>query len=247
MIRFVFLFFVLVLLILTAQDGAEKKPTKLGPELLKNGSLESGKGRAPDGWNEPDNLTVFWSESPDGRGKCLKFDNDVLLSDLKRRWKEMKLPPDKRPPARLSRRPTEKEKYKTVAATYGAQIWSAYFPLEHGKKYLFSLRFYSKGPRMEAFVKGYAEIEGEKREVYRAHLPCKPRKDDLNRWKEFWMVFKVRHPSYNVKWGRVQLLVYWPRGVAYVDDVSVRKVLEDVASASEKGEKERQKSYGERR
>ena len=235
----------LLSLLVLAQDEEEKKPTKLGPELVENGDFESGK-EVPKGWDEPDELTTFWVKSPDGKGKCLKFDNDILLSDLKKRWKEMKLPRDKRPPAKISHRPTQKEQYSTVAATYGAQIWSQYFPLEHGKKYLFSLRFWSKGPKMEAFVKGYAEIDGEKREVYRAHLPCMPKKEDLNKWCQFWMVFKVRHPSFKVKWGRVHLLVYWPRGVAYVDDVSVRAVLEDAPSALEKARKEKEKVYGKK-
>jgi len=231
-------------LLLFAQEDEEKPPKTVGQELVKNGDFEAGKD-VPEGWDEPDDLTVFWVKSPTGKGKCLKFDSDVLLSDLKRRWKEMKLPKDKRPPAKMSHRPTEKEQYDTVAATYGAQIWSHYFPLEHGKKYLFRLRYFSKGPKMKAFVKGYAEIDGEKREVYRAHLPCNPEKEELNNWKEFWMVFKVRHPSYKIKWGRVHLLVYWPRGEAFVDDVSVRRVADTTPSESEKALKQKKKVYGE--
>jgi len=231
----------LALVALTAQD--ERKPTKLGKELVKNGDFEAGK-EVPEGWDEPDDLTVFWVKSPTGEGKCLKFDNDVLLSDLKKRWKEMELPRDKRPPAKMSRRPTKKDELNTVAATYGAQIWSDYFPLEHGKKYLFRLRFYSMGPKMEAFIKGYVDVDGERREVYRAHMSCKVKKKELNKWREFWMVFKVKHPSYKIEWGRVHLVVYWPRGVAYVDDVSVKKVLEDVPSAGEKAIKERDRAHG---
>ncbi len=220
-------------------DPAEqaKKPEKLGKEVVTGGDFEEGEDGAPKGWDEPDGLTVFWAEAPDGKGRCLKFDSAVLKSEWKRRYEEMKLERDKRPKARPKTPPTEKQKYRTIAATYGAQIWSDYFPLEHGKRYFITLKYRTQTPWAKAFVKMYANIDGEKREVARAQVPLYNKKDDRNRWVEYYFTFKAKHRRYKVEWGRVQLGVYWPPGVAYVDDVSVREVLDEEKAPGPDGEK----------
>lgn len=219
-------------LLLLADDKTNEKPEKLGEEVLLNGDFEKPDEDCKDvpaGWDEPDDLTVFWVANPHGDGKVLKFDSAVLKNEVKARKEEMKIPREKRPKAKPKTPPTEKQKYGTIAATYGAQIWSHYFPLEHGKTYIVSVRYLSERPKAKLFIKGYAEFGKERRIVYRAHLPLNPKKDELNRWKEFWMEFTPKNPNPNlkVKWGKVELMIYWPPGIAYADDVSIRPVLNE--------------------
>jgi len=226
-------------ILLIADDANEEKPKNLGEEVLPNGDFEKADKKCKDipaGWDEPDELTVFWVDSPDGKGKVLKFDSAVLEDEVKARKEEMKLPREKRPKPKPKTEPTERQKYKTIAATYGAQIWSHYFPLEHGKTYVVSVRYYSERPKAKLFIKGYAEFGKERRIVYRAHLPLDPKKDELNSWKEFWMEFTPQNPNPNlkVKWGKVKLMIYWPPGVAYADDVSIRPLLKEKNNAPKK-------------
>ncbi|MCX7702742.1 MAG: hypothetical protein N2234_01375 [Planctomycetota bacterium] len=220
--------FVVTGLVLLAGEQPKEKPKNLGEEIVKNGDFESGK-ETPDGWDEPNDLTVFWVTDEDGKNKVLKFDSAVLEEEVKARNEEMKKAREERPKAKVKTEPTEKQKYSTIAASYGAQIWSDYFSLKTGQSYLLTVRYKSGNPSAKVFVKGYAEFGEEKRIVYKAHLPIDPKKEDLNKWVEYWMVFtpKASNPKNEVKWGKVELMIYWPPGVAYVDDVSIRPVLEE--------------------
>jgi len=231
--------FIAVCLILIAGERPKEKPKNLGDEIIKNGDFETGKD-APEAWDEPNDLTVYWCANPDGKGKVLKFDSAVLEEEVKARNEEMKKPKEERPKAKQKTEPTDAQKYGTIAASYGAQIWSDYFPLKAGQSYLLTVRYKSGSPAAKVFIKGYAEFGEERRIVYKAHLPVDPKKEDLNKWVEYWMVFTPRasNPNNEVKWGKVELMVYWPPGVAYFDDISVRPVLEEKKPDGEKPKKE---------
>jgi len=217
----------LLLTTVQAREGLIEDGANLGPELLPQGDFENGEG-SPEGWDEVDDISGYWVKRPGGKGKCLKFDSDIYPKDVDARAEEMKLPRDKRPKAR-PKTPTSGKKYNTIAGGRGALLWSDYVEVEPGATYRFVAEVNTYAPETKLFIKGYTEIKGERRIGYKKYLKCIPEdKNDLGSWKFYSQDFTVENPynkSMKFKWVKVMIMVFWPPGEAYIDNVSIKKVI----------------------
>ncbi len=131
---------------------------------------------------------------------------------------------------------------RPVAATTGVLYYSAYFPVEPGKRYLLRVRWRSTGTAAKVFVKCYDTLrtrfrerrrqdpvgvgasDEELREVYRlqANLKGAP-----NQWHVHVEEFTPKHRKYRPRWARVMLYAYWPPGTVEWDDVEIREIAAD--------------------
>ena len=207
------------------KDG--EKDISVGPELLANGDFEKGKD-GPEDWDEADDLSSFHVKRPGSKGRCLRFDSDVYPADVDARAEEMKLPKGKRPKAQ-PKTPTSGKKYNTIAGGRGALLWSDYVEVEPGANYLLRAEVNTYAPEVKLFIKGYAEVRGEKRIGYKKYLTCLPEdKNDLGSWKTYICDFTPENPhnkKLKFKWAKVMIMVFWPPGEAYVDNISIKKIL----------------------
>jgi hypothetical protein len=121
-----------------------------------------------------------------------------------------------------------------VAEGPGMLYYSDFFPVQEGKKYVFSVDIKSEGPVPRPFIKGYAlapDVHGKvaRRRFYQrqSQFPA------TSRWQTYSMTFTPRViPSYRgrfeIKWGRVMLYAYLKPGRIYFDNVIVREAPPDV-------------------
>lgn len=223
-----------------AEEGLKDDGANLGPELLPQGDFEKGKD-SPDGWDEVDDLTSFYVKRADGsgkEGKCLKFDSDVYNKEVEARKKEMKLAKKKRPRAKPKTKTTGK-KYNTVAGGKGALLWSYYVEVEPGDTYRLVAQVKTYAPEVKIFVKGYAKVRGRMRIGYKKYLTCKPQdQNELGQWKFYTTDFIPQNPhnkKLKFKWIKVMIMVFWPPGEAYVDNISIRKILKTTKKDDKKG------------
>jgi hypothetical protein len=118
-------------------------------------------------------------------------------------------------------------------------MWSDYFKVEHGSTYRIVAEVNTYAPEVKIFTKGYALIKKDRRIVYKKYLRCIPEdKNELGKWKYYSqdLTFKSSGDKYKVQWAKIMIMSYWPSGDAYVDNISVKKVLEK--GKEEKKEKE---------
>jgi hypothetical protein len=204
-----------------ARTRKPAKSTPPGTSVLDNGSFERGKGRQPTGWSRLDQLTTTWvAGGPSGRGKCLRIDTDVYLSE----WEKHKKALAEGRPGIAKKTKTRGPKYNTVAGTHGVHIYSGEIPVRPGDAFMLSVAM--KGPTSElffpkVFVKGYRKVKKHWREVWRGPLHCRTTPKE-------WRTFRWRKPKTPSKYGvqklKVILYCYWPPGVYYIDDVRFWKV-----------------------
>ncbi len=107
--------------------------------------------------------------------------------------------------------------------------YSGFFPVEDGKKYVFSVDIKTDGPVPRPFVKGYAlapDAQGviAKRPFYQRQsvFPA------TNEWQTYSMTFTPKavpgyKGRYDIKWARVMLYAYLKPGSIYFDNVIVRE------------------------
>ncbi len=216
----------------------EEKVIAVGPELAPNCGFEKGARSAPEGWDEVDGLSSYYIKRPGAKGRCLKFDSDVYPADVDARAEQMKLPADKRPKAK-PKKPTSGKKYDTIAGTRGALLWSDYIEVEPGVNYLLRAEVNTYAPEVKVFIKGYALKDGERRIGYKKYLVCLPEdKNELGSWKLYICDFTPENPlnkRLKFKWVKVMIMVFWPPGEAYVDNISIRKIIG--AAEKEEGKK----------
>lgn len=160
---------------LPADPPAKKFDPKIdGKNLIPNGDFEEG-GETPAHWQTVDGLTTFYVKDPDPkRGRCIKFDTDVLQSQGYEWWAHfaraemaaavlregglsglaglIRPPSPKDAPKKL---PTVEPKYDTLAGLDGVWYWSDCIPIEKGKAYWLSLD--AKGAGMMVWLVGYPE------------------------------------------------------------------------------------------
>jgi hypothetical protein len=196
--------------------GPEARPAPVVKNLLANGDFERGARGNPTGWRSLDGLTARWTEGgPSGKGRCLLIDTDVYLREWKTHLKERAAGR----PGITRKTPTRGPKYDTVAGMHGVHVYSDYVSVAPHEAYMLSVTM--RGPTAEnfypkVFVKGYREVKGTLREVWRSPVHCRTRPDA---WRTFtWKTPKVPG-TYGVQKVRVVLYCYWPPGVYHVDDV----------------------------
>jgi hypothetical protein len=232
---------VLMLAAARAGEGLIEDGAKLGPEMLINGDFEKGDG-TPEGWDEVDDLSSYYVKRPGGKGMCLKFDSDIYPKDVDARAEEMKLPRDKRPRAK-PKTPTSGKKYNTIAGGRGALLWSDYIEVESGSTYRLVAEVNTYAPEVKLFIKGYAEVKGERRIGYKKYLTCLPEdKNNLGNWVWYSTDFTPENPhnkKLKFNWIKVMIMVFWPPGEAYIDNISIKKILEPGKKESEEKEPKR--------
>jgi hypothetical protein len=116
-----------------------------------------------------------------------------------------------------------------IAEGPGMLYYSGFFPVEDGKKYVFSVDIKTDGPVPRPFVKGYAlapDAQGviAKRPFYQRQsvFPA------TNEWRTYSMTFTPKavpgyKGRYDIKWARVMLYAYLKPGSIYFDNVIVRE------------------------
>ncbi|MFH0962594.1 MAG: hypothetical protein V2A58_01135 [Planctomycetota bacterium] len=203
-------------------EKEREKDAPLGPNIVPNGDFEKG-GERPDGWMDVDNMVVFYVTDDLAHGKVMRFGTDVLLGEYQA-WKARRESgaPLRDAPAKT---PPQDPGYDTVGGTTGAPYRSDFFPVDPSKAY--RLTFEMKGPAgAKLFVKGYARVAGELREVGNAYKACRRRTPE-GEWETFTRTF---HPF---RWSKtrpiealkVQLFAYWPRGTYSFDNVRIQEML----------------------
>ena len=124
---------------------------------------------------------------------------------------------------------------RPTARTTGLMYHSQPIPVEQGQTYGIKLQIKSMGPRVIVFVKGYANVRGEEREIYRrkrqSRLPT-------GEWGIFETTFTPRSPMGAkalrhrnltlpiVDRVNVMLYAYHPEGMVEFDNVAVWRVKE---------------------
>jgi hypothetical protein len=206
----------------TPEEDA-KVPT-VGPELLKNGDFEKGD-KTPDAWQKIDGLTTFYVSEGMGGGKCLKVNTDVYHDEWvawQKKIKEGAVATDAPPPT-----PTKGAKYDTVAGIYGVAFFSDPIPVTPGKAYKVNLNYRGQSADIffpKVFIRGYADVGGEKRAVYDAYLSLRSKSQGKD-WE--WNVRIVEIPKDTkapVEYVKIMLYAYWPPGTYYFDNVSFKEV-----------------------
>ncbi len=112
---------------------------------------------------------------------------------------------------------------RRLAVSYGLSCKSAYVELEPGAHYAFSLDAMTEKPSVIVWLRGYSDVGGERREVYRHQLRFRP--GARGTWEKLESrPFRPEHPTHPPRWMRMMLYAYKSPGRAYFDDVTLRKV-----------------------
>lgn len=210
--------------------------------LIENYDFENGTDGQPANWSTDtaidhfplDNLTTFWVKRPGGVGKCLKIDTDVYKAEWKKRRDELKENPEA--PA-WNKTITKGKKYNTIGGIDGIHVCSDHIPLKEGAVYRVTVEVMSMAPKVEVFLKGYIELRGRLRQVYKKRIQCLPDKKDPGKWKTYT---GLCHPSETLGQMptslRVILYANWPAGEVYIDNVLL---TEEKPTASPENEKDK--------
>jgi len=222
-----------------------------GPNLVRNGDFEKGKGGQPAWWSKVDGLTTFW-ERGGKSGRCVRFDTSVQQKD-KRAFQ--------RDPQNFKGR-SKGGKYSTVGAHEGVWLWSWPIEVKPTDRY-FIIEADVKGPAKstmlfypQVLIRGYQKFdlkrhgetssyfqvpheggpayseqfgkkqrparEGDYLMVYRHSLVC--RLPAANRWFHFKMGFKIPTiKKYRPDVLLLKLYAMWPLGNYWFDNVTLRR------------------------
>jgi len=207
----------------TATPEADAKAPTRGPELVKNGTFETG-AKTPDGWQRLDGLTTFWSAGG-ASGKCLKINTDVYHDEWvawQKKYKAGAKADDAPKPT-----PTSGPKYDTVAGIYGVAYDSAPIPVTPGKAYKVSINYKGKSTDVffpKLFIRGWADVGGEKRVVYDAYLALRCATAG-KAWESNVRICEIPTLAQSkIEYVILKVYAYWPPGTFYFDNVSMKEV-----------------------
>jgi hypothetical protein len=208
-------------------EAAPKQDAKIptvGPELVKNGGFETG-AKTPDGWDRVDGLTTFWVAGESPTGKCIKVVTDVYHDQwVEWRKKHKDGAPAEEAPEKIA---TSGAKYDTVAGIYGAAYFSDPIPVAPGKSYKVTVSYRGESTDFffpKLFIRGYADVKGDKRAVYDAYLALRCRKQGKE-WESNVRIVDIPPDTQApVEFVRLMLYAYWPPGTFYFDNVSMKEV-----------------------
>ena len=206
----------------TATPEADAKVKTVGPELVRNGGFETGT-KTPDGWQRLDGQTTFWVDGG-VTGKCLKINTDVYHDEWVAWQKKVKAG------ARAEDAPkptaTSGAKYDTVAGIYGVAYDSAPIPVTPGKAYKVSIRYRGQSTDFffpKLFIRGWADVKGEKRVVYDAYLALRCAKEGKD-WESNVRICEIPTDTQSkIEYVVLKVYAYWPPGIYYFDDVSMKE------------------------
>jgi hypothetical protein len=110
-----------------------------------------------------------------------------------------------------------------TADNEGLALASKYVPVREGAYYQASVEILSEKPTVIFWVKGYTEMDGEKRETYRHQVKYYPEK--AGQWERLTTVpFRPRHPWQKVQFIRLVPYAYHPAGKVHFDNAWLRRV-----------------------
>ncbi len=203
-----------------------------GKNLIENGDFERGGRRGPAGWQLPDGLTSFWVNAPGRKGKCIKINTDVLVSQFRAREDEMEAAEKagRKPPPPPRRLPTRPPKYDTVAGLDGVHFGCHPISIQPGKYFLLEADVRVEGTASpKIWVKGYGTVKSRnltrERVLWKKSLNCEGASSE---WKTFRMVFP-RNTAIPEKVSKLRLYLYpfWPPAVYYFDNVRLVEITEE--------------------
>jgi hypothetical protein len=182
-------------------DPASAAAWKANPNLVSHGDFEGDEASAQ--WNallrEQKYNPPFSKEMPD-------VDRVAIVPD-----------PDN-PAGRVLAMNLSKD----VAESNGLACISSPIPIEPGTRYRLQFRYKSDGPRLHVFVKGYATVNGEEREVYRRQVP--PSGKTRGKWVTVVDDMNPQNGRVAVERLRVDLYTYLSPGTVMFDDVMLKAV-----------------------
>jgi hypothetical protein len=111
---------------------------------------------------------------------------------------------------------------KDVAESNGLACISSAIPIQSGVRYRLQYRYKSDGPTLHVFVKGYATINGEEREVYRRQVP--PSGGTHGQWVTVVDDMNPQNGRVKVESVKVDLYIYLHSGTVLFDDVVLKAV-----------------------
>jgi hypothetical protein len=111
---------------------------------------------------------------------------------------------------------------KDVAESNGLACISSVIPIQPSTRYRLRFRYKSDGPVLHVFVKGYATIDGEEREVYRRQVP--PSDATHGQWVTITDDMNPQNGRVAVESLRVDLYAYLKPGTVLFDDVMLKAV-----------------------
>ncbi len=213
-------------------EADAKVPTR-GPNLVGNGGFELGEVH-PTGWDRLDGLTTFRVSGVSPAGKCLKIDTDVY-HDQWVKWRERwraGAPPEAAP----RKTPTSGPKYNTVAGIYGVEFVCDPVPVEPGKAYKVEVDYRCRSTDFffpKVFIRGYGNVQGEKRVVYDAYLALRSL-EKFDQWKHGVRICRIPTDTHSpVEFVKLKLYAYWPPGVYYFDNVSLKEAVGPIPGEDE--------------
>ncbi len=111
---------------------------------------------------------------------------------------------------------------KNVAEGSGLACISSPIPIQPATRYRLQYRYKSDGPVLHVFVKGYATVAGEEREVYRRQVP--PSNATDGKWVTITDDMNPQNGRVAVETLRIDLYIYLKPGMAMFDDVVLKAV-----------------------
>ena len=206
-----------------ATPEADAKVPTVGPELVPNGGFEQG-AKTPTGWDRVDGLTTFWTVGG-ASGKCLKVNTDVYHDEWvawRKKHADGAGAGDAPKPT-----PTSGAKYDTVAGIYGVKYDSRPIPVTPGKAYKISIQYKGRSTDFffpKLFIRGWAQVAGEKRVVYNAYLALRCI-EGPGEWKRGVRICEIPTDTQApIEYLVLKIYAYWPPGTYYFDNVSMKQV-----------------------
>lgn len=111
---------------------------------------------------------------------------------------------------------------KNIAENNGLACISSPMPIQPATRYRLQFRYKSDGPILHVFVKGYATVAGEEREVYRRQVP--PSNPTDGKWVTITDDMNPQNGRVAVQSLRIDLYAYLKPGIAMFDDVVLKAV-----------------------
>jgi hypothetical protein len=111
---------------------------------------------------------------------------------------------------------------KDVAESTGLACISSAIPIQPATRYRMQYRYQSDGPTLHVFVKGYATVNGEEREVYRRQVP--PSGATGGKWVTIVDDMNPQNGRVAVETLKVDLYAYLHSGTVMFGDVVLKAV-----------------------
>lgn len=198
-----------------------------GQNVLPNGDFEQADPANPAKaahWDLCDGLGVRWTDAPNLsgaplHGKAIRMDTAISEIDMVASYAK----------AGLTQWVFPKPASNAIAETYGLSLYSEAVPVVPGKAYRITFDYLAeKGTAGKVWFRGYADVNGVKKIVYRGTVDC----SGGATWKQFTGVFHPTKHTPNVTEFKIMLFAYYPAGVAWYDNIKLKTFDDPDADAA---------------